>query len=266
MVIQRIIKSDVSRLALLFFSYMLVSFLIYLAYFSIVAFFHLNLNHSLKVIEDWIYYYAWESIIVTKIISLTIFLPFINKRKSLEVLWQEDKKPPPHLYIGLIFLYIIIFYLVNPEPNISLDFNWGHILISWFGMFIYLISDIVFIGLIIKNKFSISLKLMLIFLFSTIFLIFNKFTYFHIESNYILSSIFFLMGISILIILKSSFISPSIYILGFVSPICSLLGLDFIWGNNFSPFLSSVPLENLDIFCTALIFCLYLAYSYRHDI
>lgn len=89
-----------------FLSYIVVFLLIYLFTVSIVIFFHFLLDHSLGIIEGWIFYRGWRIIIFSKIVTfyiVTVFLT-VNTNINLKQLIKDRlKRVSSEVYIILFF-------------------------------------------------------------------------------------------------------------------------------------------------------------------
>ncbi|MCB9063333.1 MAG: hypothetical protein H6622_17540 [Halobacteriovoraceae bacterium] len=180
--------------------YLIFSFINWLGFvgsISICAFFHFQLDHNLKTIEDWILDYAWQLIVICKMIGIFV----ISRTLPVKVSFPNPFKTMLLRNLGeinknsIVVSLFIPLYLYNVlVEKIGLGNLPGTIEIveSFVGLFVFYITDLMAICFIQKfyplnSKISV-LSRNIIFL--TIFFIFNK-SFLQGENS--LSLYFFLM-------------------------------------------------------------------------
>ena len=99
-----------------FLGYQVTMLLTYLIIVSILAYFHFLLDHSLSVIEDWIFDHGWEIVIASKLLSLFIIVNFLNvqtdERAPLrKYLLDFKRNTPREIFVIIMFLFVLMVFL-----------------------------------------------------------------------------------------------------------------------------------------------------------
>jgi len=210
--------------------------LIHLVTVSVVSFFHFLMDHSLSIVEDWVFRYSWELIIFSKVVSFLIIhhVMRINQvmfslRKSIKM---ENYQGTFHVFVGIIFLYFILIWLGKPIVSMAIFQNMDQQLIAFVGTFLFYALDIlIYVALTKTNESKFDFFLLL-------FQAFVAFGVFYIVVPMVSSEslwVFIHMFSGLLIYQASkSLVATACYLFFLTAPIAAFLGLDPIWKNNYS--------------------------------
>jgi hypothetical protein len=208
---------------------------------SLGAFIHFLLDHEISIIESWLQNYGWEIVIFAKAMSLyTMYYwskvksrnwPNFKNVKSLLTEWVQYKSLVLTVFslLGLIALGGV---KLNP---IYTSYIWGH-LISYFGVFLFYGADI-FFWLYLNDQFPSSKRYVwekLIFL--CISLVAFRVS---VPDYFKLWPIVLFVYFNLLLITHSQlkrFSNALWFLIIFVGPMNTFMGVDLVWGNDFSPF------------------------------
>lgn len=239
---------------------------------SLVAFFHFILEYRLAQVESWIFDRAWEIIIFCKLISLLFILKFVylksNSRAPLREQFLSGIKWPGHEIWGLVVAsHFVLFAFVYPvkNPEITNIFVLKNI-INYLGLIVFFISDVFLIDALERMNPLRSKKAEIRnFLLAAIVFLSMKLTYGYGENITALVALFVFFTFS-LHSYKKYWIDTFLYISLFLAPALVLLGQDFIWKAQFSPFISSsaeLPAVFLAIFIMSIVYVGYHQHQLR---
>ncbi len=259
-----------SHLKNIFFYYLFFSFLfvvLSVVIISVVAFFHFQLEHDMSVIENWVYLNNWEIISLCKVLSLfivlkTIRLRFYDTQFIKNFLFKVINFPRHYVFVIVIFLISFILSIgkvgrVNDDISLS-----THQFVSFMGNFVFYFVDYVLL-IYLRSLFSISQKWE-----NYTFLLLSGFL-FSVTSTLAIPSIqpviiyLFLHMLTLLTVtlpFRNNILMGGFYLVLFVSPLASFVGLDPIWGTEFSPFELKNPLP---FFYIVILWGLSFVYFYR---
>jgi hypothetical protein len=174
--------------------------------------------------------------------------------------------PRQEMYVCLLFLLVGLISLGKIEWNNSLIFEIDRIILSAFGTFLFFALDFVFL-VVMELLFPVSddvenIKKMLVFSF-----LFYCFTYitFQYEQNISLKLFaYFFLLLYTGTWRRPNWTLPLIFLVLFIVPVFSLLGLDPVWGHSFTLFKSLKQISTFSIF-TLIIFAIgYLHYHLKN--
>lgn len=208
---------------------------------SLSAFIHFLLEHEISIIESWLQNYGWEIVIMAKSMSLAAMYywskvksrswPSFKNIRSVLTEWVEYKALVLTVF-SLLGLIAIGGVTLNP---IYTSYLWGHI-ISLVGVIIFYGADI-FYWLYLNDQFSDQKRAIwekLIFL--GISLVAFRVS---VPDYFKLWPIVLFVYFNLLLITHSQlkrFSNAFWFLLIFVGPMNTFLGVDLVWGSDFSPF------------------------------
>ncbi len=245
--------------------------LINLVLISLIMLFHFLLDHDLRIIEDWMFYYAWEIIIISKLLGLYLIFIFINKSfdGNLTVIYKKIFHnyyfPTREFYIILFSSLIIITLLGRPVRGDQLEISIFQMIISWLGIVIFFLSDILIVSFIYKNQSKLFIKILELIYMIIILYVINKLSLVYAIKIDIYVNIHMVICLLILMFTKSRLIGVTSYVMIVAAPLGSIFGMDFIWGNNFSPIKMSNSIGILECLSVLTAIGLYLLYLHKLD-
>lgn len=219
-----------------------VNWVVHTVIVSIIAFFHFSLGHRLTIIDNWVFENAWYIVVFSKLIAAAIAFKFIsvksNRRSPFKELLGGGVLMPTREILIMTTLLLTFFFLYGgadlstPESLIGRKFFW-----SYYGTTFFYIIEL-FIIFSINNFFPLNTQSSLFALpiYGLIFWVHNKVTFFYAEGMSFYVFVNFVM-LSFLINWKRlNWTLPAFLILFFIGPTASLIGLDPVWGKEYSVF------------------------------
>jgi hypothetical protein len=209
---------------------------------SVFSFLHFLLGHNLQIIEEWIYHYGLTIVCLSKLISFFIIIKFISlrsvHRRPLRLSIIQGLQAPREIHlIGFFSLFLGVIFLMRPELKIDIFDYWQKTFANYIGTVFYYFIDF-FVYYSSRQYLPRPSKGGLLFyvLYALFFFIFGKGTFLYMEG--LGPHVFF----SFLLVLIFSEVGPlnwlvsSLFILLFIAPISSFLGLDPMYGTKYTFF------------------------------
>jgi hypothetical protein len=224
-----------------FFYFILWSF--HLILISITSYFHLLLNHNIRIIGDWISDRGWTLIIISKAVVFYLTLLFYRLRTNKVVSVQSYFKnsiqsPRMEFIVAWLFLLIGIMGIGNIRYNSTMIIDISRIFLSVIGTFIFYAMD--FILLVILDVFfpirDEKIRRKRVFIFSLLFYLFSSMTFIYEQTMTLrlLGCFFLLLYLSEW--RRKNWTLPLFALIGFIIPLNAFLGIDPVWGEIYSPF------------------------------
>lgn len=264
------LASPLGKQVAFYFYFYIVIWLIHLVMISLVSYFHLLLNHNISTIGDWIVDRGWTLIIISKLIVFILVYQFVRLKADYLVLLKKYFKnaiqwPRQEMYVCLMFLLIGIMSLGKVGWNSSLIFELDRIALSSVGTFLFFAFDYVF--LVILNLFfpvgdEGKTKKIILFSFLFYFFSFITFQYEQIISMKLLAYFFLLLYVGLW--RRPNWSLPLMFLVLFIVPAFSLLGLDPVWGHSFTFFKMLRNISTISIFILVFFATAYLDYRLKH--
>ena len=226
-------------------SYFIVSWAIYLLISSFITFIHLQLDHTLTVVENWNQDQGWEIASLVKIISFFILIKFMSirstsRRPLRDFFINYFKTPNKKIFSVLVFNLFFTILALKPVLASRVSFEFSKLVSSYIGSFIYLACDVLLL-LFMHSIYSLDRKKKIIegiFYVSLMYFLNTKiFSYSDYSSYSYLYFMFLCLRVSFWTKVNWSYLS--IVLLLFVCPMISFLGIDFVWGNEYSYLVTS---------------------------
>jgi hypothetical protein len=222
---------------------------------SLISFFHLLLGHNIRTIGDWIGDRGWLLIIFSKITIFYLALQFIRlKSKKLNLLksylQNSIQLPRREVFVVIVFMLVGLAGLGRVGFNRAYIFELPRILYSIIGTLVLFSVDYALIVVFeiffpLESEHQKRLKLVLVPL------LFYAFTYitFIYEQNvsFRLYAYFFLI-IYLGEWRRRNWTLPLLALTSFVVPVHSLMGLDPVWGANYTFFAAQRPVGTFSLF------------------
>lgn len=271
-------KLVVSHLGQTLLYYLGFQFLVWFFHFlliSIVSFFHFQLGHRLGIIENWIFHQAWEIVIVTKILALYVISRIVQirgeSRKPLrDLLTKGFEKPKMELFVVITFSLLAFFLSGQVTVSDKVSIEIFKSLVSLFGVVFFFMSDILVLNLL-QELFPLSRRTWVIKLLVCP-LIFWGFSHVSFRYGENLNSLIYYYLLMLLFLSSwrrvkkvkinsniTNWSLPLLYASLFIGPINSLLGIDILWGKNFSYFELIKPIYFYHLFVLSVVSICYFS-------
>jgi len=222
---------------------------------SLISFFHLLLGHNIRTIGDWIGDRGWLLIIFSKGSIFYLALQFIRlKSKKLNLLksylQNSIQLPRREIFVVIAFMLVGLAGLGKLGFNRAYIFELPRILYSIVGTVVLFSADYALIVVFeiffpLENEQQKRLKLLILPL------LFYAFTYitFIYEQNvsFRLYAYFFLV-MYLGEWRRRNWTLPLLALISFIVPVHSLMGLDPVWGANYTFFAAQRPIGTFSLF------------------
>lgn len=224
-----------------FYQLMYVAFTVILS--SIGAFFHFLLEHEISIVEAWLHNNHWEILLISKIGSLFLINRWFHIRlyqfQSIRELvkrfmtWPDMEAP-------VVSVFMLISYMsLSRVSFVSQNLGyWYYHLVSFIGIALFFALEFVVIAHLdeVLNKKHEKQGLWLPLAYIGIFAVAYRMSvpdYYELMPYVVLcfATSLFLLGRSL-----KNWSNVVCFLLLFVAPMASLMGLDPVWGDDFSPF------------------------------
>jgi hypothetical protein len=242
-------------------SYFLVTWAVYLLTSSFITFFHLQLDHTLTVVENWNQDQGWEIASFVKIISFCILLKFISirsisRRPLRDFFVTYFRLPNKRLFSLIIFTLFFSVLTFGPVLANRVSFEISKVFSSYLGSFIYLSIDIV-LFLFIHSIYPLKKKKRIIEAIFYICLIYylNIKIFSHSDVSHFALVYFMAIGLRLSFWKKLNWSYCAIFLSLAACPLITFMGLDFIWGSDYSYMVTNSRYGN--IIFTVLLFVSY---------
>ncbi len=245
-------------------SFAIIQFFIFKILLSIVAFFHLLLNHKFSIIEEWTFRNAWEILIISKSLSFYIVYLFINLKIEIvasfdKVLGYKNLKIPREVFVLILFLFCSYFILGRPIVNDTVVNNSFSFFYSFVGtIFFYGCDLLIFCFLNFLYPFKRKMeKLLMALAMAVIFSLVSGIIYDF--SHYSAAPVFFNFFLLLVLVMISAPHAETAFtvILLYIAPNVSLLGQDPLWGKDFSLLIYS---QEISIFQQLILYGFIMLY------
>lgn len=231
-------QKTLSRHVGYYIGFCFLTWFFHLLLMSFLTFIHLQLNHSLKVVDEWFFQNAWMIISFSSFCSLIVIF-------QLTSLWSERRQllaPLVHqgwipvrrsLYVILAFLWMIL--LAWGKPEFKLEAELFKNLVSILGVTIFYGITVFLVGTLNEVFPLVPMeKTLQVIIFPFIFWISVNMTfpYQHIWGGELVAILMF--ALYLFFWKGENWTHPTLFLVGFVAPACALFGCDPLWGNYFS--------------------------------
>lgn len=248
-------------------SYFVVTWGVYLLISSFITFVHLQLDHTLTVVENWNQDQGWEIASLVKLISFFILIKFISirstSRKPLRDFFINHFQVPDKKFFAL-FVFNIFFAIIILKPVLAnrVSFEFSKLISSYIGSFIYLSCDVLLL-LFMHSVFPLGKKKKIIEILFYISLMYFLNTKIFSHSDYSNFSYlyFMLLCLRVSFWLKINWSYLFAFLLLYICPMISFMGIDFVWGNEYSYLISSTTPEFILFIVLTIVSFGYIEFS-----
>jgi hypothetical protein len=236
---------------------------------SVGAFFHFLLGHGIGLVEGWLHNSGWELALISKAFALwathrMLKIRMYRPRTLLEYFHTESRWPAQRAWVVGVFLLLTLLLWGSPaliQQNRSYHWLQGT---AFVGMFLWLLGDVVLAG-VLQDLFPCERgrpnQVRVAFYWLSFAVIFRLV----VPDYFGTAVIMHLHFLSVLFLAGSAsrrWSESAVYLLVVAAPSAAFLGLDPLWGTDFSLFqLKHVPAPP---FLIAIWMLSWAYYSYRH--
>lgn len=240
-----------------FCSYQLLCWLLYLIILSLGTFFHFLLDHRLGVIEDWLFEFGWQLISVSKLlgflaISSFYMIKFDVGNPLVKIFYEGNRSLDVRLIKIFLFIFISLVLFGGFEKGVT--FNIYKVLASYTSSVSFYFFDVIVIilgqkvwPLSLKKQSSLLWPISLIFIGSSLLIFLKE------QENSFLFTLHIILLFKFLLGESEGWTNPLAYLLLIVGPITSFLGIDPVWGNDFSLVQTYLGRDNIYLFTIIII-------------
>lgn len=256
------------KIVIFYFSlYLLLVCLSHLLLLTLISFFHFLLDHSLAIIEAWIFERGHEIIICSKALAFFIMLKILNIQTEhaspIKYILKHSKVLPPKKILAIIF-FMFFFCLIwgHPQMAIQTELSFFKMISSYIGTICFYFSDVL-IFLFLQKLFSCNRKdkILQICIFSVLTYLVTRFSFIYIVDININIILHFIFSFYLVSYLRLNWTVPLCYFVFFVAPLASFFGEDFVWGTLHSPMIFRNALDFHIYFVLILVSFSYLNFS-----
>lgn len=268
-IVQNVFSKNFKRYLIYYNLYGLIFFLLNLCVVSVVASFHFMLEHRIGSVEDWIFRHSWELILVGKLLAFVTTLRIVNYlfhagNPLVEYFRQTNQRLKGETITIIGFLFLVISISGQVQFSRTLNENINHQILSFWGTFFYYFLDFLMLAYL---RFLYPLEggkyqeLTYSLLFPALFYFYSIISTDYDREISHLIFLNMLLVMQIYIHFNLSWVNVAIFLLAFVAPLSSFIGMDLIWGNRYSPFIltKSFPFSSALVFFTAAV--IYILYK-----
>ncbi len=263
-------RSNLGKQVLGYTLFYIVLWALHLIIISLVSFFHLLLDHNIRIIGDWIGDRGWTLIIISKLLVLYIGMQFVNLRANKLVsiksyFHNSIQIPRIEMFVALLFLLIALCGVGQVGLNPKMIFEFNRLLLSAIGTFIlfsvdYLLIIVLDIFYPVRDETN---RMRRIFLFPLLFYFFTGATFiYELTISFKLYSLFLLL-MYVSEWRRRNWTLPLLFLVAFIVPCFTLIGLDPVWGEVYSPYFTAIKISSFMFLLLTLFAIGYLQYHLK---
>ena len=264
------LQSNLGKQMIFYCAFYAVLWGFHLILISLISFFHLLLEHNIRTIGDWIGDRGWGLIILSKVSVFYLAMLFVNLKTkkifSLKSYFRNSIQTPRiEVVVTLLFLIIALLGLGEIKFNRTMIVEIDRLLLSIIGSFVFFAVD--YVLLVILDVFypvreeSLRLKRMLIL--PLLFYFFTAATFVYEQTITLKLYAFFILLVYSGEWRRKNWTLPAVFLIAFIVPSFSLLGLDPVWGEIYSPMAASKKISTASVFILIFFAIGYLHYTLR---
>ena len=264
------LQSNLGKQMILYCLFYVILWGVHLILISLVSFFHLLLEHNIRTIGDWIGDRGWGLIIISKVSVFYLAMLFVNLKTkkifSLKSYFRNSiQKPRIEVIVTLFFLVIATLGLGEIEFNKTMIVEVNRLILSIIGSFVFFAVD--YVLLVILDVFypvrEEQLRLKRMIILPLLFYFFSAATFVYEQTITLKLYAFFILLVYSGEWRRKNWTLPAIFLIAFVVPAFSILGLDPVWGEIYSPMAASRQISTTSVFILIIFAIGYLQYTQR---
>jgi hypothetical protein len=263
-------QSNLGKQIIIYFCFYVFLWGFHLILISLISFFHLLLEHNIRIIGDWIGDRGWTLIIISKLVVFYLTMLFVNLRTkkifSLKSYFRNSIQTPRlEVFVTNVFLLIGLLGLGEMSLNKTMIIEVDRLLLSIIGTFIFFATD--YILLVILDVFypvrEESLRTKRIFLFPLLFYFFTAATFVYEQTITMKLYALFLILMYSGEWRRKNWTLPALFLLTFIIPTFSFLGFDPVWGEIYAPLAAGRKVGTISFFVLVTFGLGYLHYTLK---
>lgn len=237
---------------------------------SLVSFFHLLLDHNIRTIGDWIGDRGWTLIIISKLVVFYLAMLFANLKTkkifSLKSYFRNSIQTPRlEVIVTVLFLLLALMGIGEVKLNRKMIIEVDRLALSMFGTFVFFVVD--YILLVILDVFypvrEENLRLKRIGIFPLIFYFFTAATFVYEQTITLKFYALFFLLLYAGEWRRKNWTLPGLFLISFIIPSFSLMGLDPVWGEVYSPMVAGKKISTSTMFILIAFGVGYLQYTLK---
>lgn len=237
---------------------------------SLISFFHLLLDHNIRTIGDWIGDRGWTLIIISKFVVFYLAMLFVNLKTrkvfSLNSYFRNSTQTPRlEILVTVLFLVLGLMGVGEIKFNTTMIIEVDRLLLSMIGTFVFFAVD--YVLLVILDVFypvrEDKQRLQRMFVLPLFFYFFTSATFIYEQTISFKLYAFFILLVYAGEWRRKNWTLPALFLIAFIIPSFSLLGLDPVWGEIYSPMAASKKISTLSVFILIAFALGYLQYTIR---
>jgi hypothetical protein len=238
----------------------------HLVLISLTSFFHLLLDHNIRVIGDWITDRGWTLIILSKVVVfylVSLFYKLKSQKVALLEAYLRNSIQSPRLefVVVLLFMMLAVLSVGSVQINKTMIIEIPRLLFSSIGTVVFYGIDF-FLVVTLSAFYPLydeSKRLLRSFVFAILFYLYSSFTFIYEQNISINLFLFFFILVYLSEWRRHNWSLPLLFLSFFIFPFYTLLGQDPVWGEVYSPFLLSKKMTTL----SSVLIC-FIAIAYLH--
>lgn len=249
--------------------YILIQVICHVCLSSIGAFFHFLLDHGISLVEGWLHNNGWELAVVSKVFALWIVhrmlrIRLYNPRRLRDFIKGQGRWPDQRAIVVSVVLLLVLILLGEPSLQEQNSSYLSYHFVSFLAASTWLIADY-FAAAILQDLFPVN-RMKAIRWRLAVYLLGFWISFRLVVPDYFGTSVMMYLHFLVLMLMTGNHLqhlgNALAYLLLMAAPAAALLGVDPIWGSDFSPFkLVRMPAAPFLL----LVWVLSLSYyRYRH--
>lgn len=264
------LQSNLGKQMIFYCAFYAVLWGFHLILISLISFFHLLLEHNIRTIGDWISDRGWGLIILSKVSVFYLAMLFVNLKTkkifSLKSYFRNSIQTPRiEVIVTLLFLVIALMGLGEIRFNSTMIVEIDRLLLSIIGSFIFFAVD--YVLLVILDVFypvrEENLRLKRMAILPLLFYFFTAATFVYEQTITLKLYAFFILLVYSGEWRRKNWTLPAVFLVAFIVPSFSLLGLDPVWGEIYSPMAASKKISTASVFILIIFAIGYLQYTLK---
>jgi hypothetical protein len=246
--LKKVLPNNIYSYVLFYFS----AWIVHIILISMVAFFHFRLDHKLIVIENWIYDFAWQLILVSKLFTYALFNKYVygdSIRSILTSLTDKNLRFNSNAMFLVVMLFGFLLWFTTPK-NLN-NFLMSELRLGghFLSMLCIFIIDYFMLRKVSEQYMYPKVRLVLNFLTSTITFAYY-YAVFPASSDSFAFLFLMIFGLyQFFFFYGQSIITYLTFLMGLFIPLCVFVGFDPIWASKFSYYKPSVGEGTLPLIC-----------------
>jgi hypothetical protein len=263
-------QSNLGKQIIIYFFFYVCLWGFHLILISLISFFHLLLEHNIRIIGDWISDRGWTLIIISKAVVFYLTMLFVNlktkKISSLKSYFRNSIQTPRlEVFVTIVFLLLGLLGLGEMILNRTMIIEVDRLIFSIVGTFVFFAVD--YVLLVILDVFypvrEENLRTKRIFLFPLLFYFFTSATFVYEQTITMKLYAFFVLLMYSGEWRRKNWTLPALFLVTFIIPTYTFLGFDPVWGEIYAPMAAGRKVGTISFFILIGFALGYLHYTLK---